>query len=227
MKISEITETMSQGTIRLNGMPVAARVLSSHQDEFLRRLLPQPQPTKEKPTPVRGAVVMEPDRKDPAYRRAVSEWAVRFACLELAVACRLELDSGLAFEDRWIGGDPDDNDHPDADEARKWCEGVVDELAGGLSRRVIDDAIEELRGLEAGAVARAYAHLLGIDPDDLDDVERRRCRINVAAGANTVAVAAELAKRYSPHDLAAWWDNMPIGQRAMTVALELFLNREE
>lgn len=220
MKIAEIAGEVAQGAIRLNAVSVPARVLSSHEDEFLRALLPQPRPTKEKPTPVRGAVEMRPDTGDPEYQRAISAWAVRFACLELAVACELETRAGGTFDANWMNAQ-------ERTAAESWRDDVVLELAGNLSRRAIDDAIDELRALEAGAVARAYASFLGVDPEGLDEHELRRCRINVGAGANTIAVAAELAKRYTPHDLAEWWDNMPIGQRAMTVALELFLNREE
>lgn len=224
MKISEISSRVAQGTIRINDVPVAARAISSDEDEFLRKLLPQPTPTKEKPKPVRGAVVMAPDTNDPEYRRAITAWAVRFACLELAVACDMETEGGLVFTTRWIGaaaGGPDDA------EAKLWRDAVVKELAGTLSRAVIDGAIDELRALEAGAVARAYAAMLGVDASDLDEHETRRCRINVSAGANTLPLAAQLATRYKIPDLAGWWDAMPIGQRAMVVAHELFLTREE
>jgi hypothetical protein len=223
MKISEITSQVAQGTIRLNDVPVAARAISSDEDEFIRMLRPQPRPTKEKPTPQRGQVVMKPDTSDPAYQKAVSEWAVQYACLELAVACGLETGGGKAFDPAWLRTR---DDKAAMDAANQWAKEAIAELAGGLPRRVIDDAIDELRSLEAGAVARAYAHVAGVEPDELDEHERRRCRINVGASANNIALAAQLAKRYKPDDFAAWWDAMPIGQRAVHVATELFLTRE-
>lgn len=218
MRITDLSEQVGQGTIRVAGHSVEARVLSAAEDACIRRAMPEPKAPK-KPKQQGGVVGLAPDRDDEGYRAALQDWFLRYAAVELAVACRLETGSGQKFDPTWIDAAPGSDAQKNAAD---WCLAVVTQMLGTLNRRAIEDAIDELRALEAGVVAKAYAYLRGVDVEDLSIEEAHQCRrINVAGRANTLALAAELAERYQPGDLATWWDSMPIGQRAVLVAVEI------
>lgn len=219
MRIIDIAGELGRGTLFIRGRALACRALSAAEDAWIGRVYPRPVAPRVRDTsPGRGSLATKPDTGDPAFRQAMVDWDARVSCLELAVACGLEDAAGEAFDPRWPAAEPESDE---ARRAERWARGVAAEVAGALTTAELERAVDQRREMEAGVVARAYARLHGVDVADLSDEEARACTVDVSAGANTLRLAAELAERYRPHDLAAWWDRMPIGERGLLVALEV------
>lgn len=217
MLIADTVRAFANGAVQFNGITMRATALNADVEAYIRRLMPQPTPPN-KPTPGRGVVTMKPDPEDPGYQKRLSEWALRYACVELAVACDLEPEKLGAFDSAWVYQPAAESEA----KAKAWLDAVAAEMMRTATRRAIELALDQLRDLERDMVLLAYAHQRGVDPDDLDAYEANECRkYNVSASTDTLGLATELAQRYRPERLAEWWDSMPVGHRAVLVAIEL------
>lgn len=216
-------DKLAHGAIDLGRDVVRVRVIDFFEDDWIREVMPEPEPPLV-PKAGRGSLAPKvPDHDDPGYVRAFAKWSKRAAVLELAIAMDLEAQ-GQRFDRDWARAED-----AGGDTARRWAEEAVRNLGEQLSRTALNEAIAQLRGIEGDLVRRAYCQVYGVDDEDLTIRERELLRIDIGAGANTLSMAMDLGKEYGQGDPIAWWEAMSGQNRAAVVARKVreVVQREE
>jgi len=214
--IEDIGERVASGTIDLGGATAHVRMLTCAEDAWARAALPAPA-----------------DKDGPAFAR----WALRMAALELAIAARLVVPEGgdaqRGYDPLWAArwhtqaaADADADARADAPPGAGWAARAADALLGAVTRADLEQAHAELRRLHRGAVARAYAELVGESGEELDDEERTALDVDPEAPPSELRLALRVCERFGVDPMSGWWEQLTTGTRAVLLAYEAVRQRE-